>query len=110
MNRSIRKLSRTVTPHTATPEAMQAENEMLVVEGPASVGADASAVLRSVVSFVCIGRGRRAARLARKILHAGEYAIPEAVEDSEYFVVSKAGIESQFGDNIGRGIEGVIRS
>src|SRR5580700_854389 len=109
VNRKIRKLGCPITAHSTASETMQTKNDVLVVEVPARVGADSPTVLGSVE-----GSHRRsnadgfaAARHRCCHLAAWKYAVAESVEQAKHLVVPKAGIKSDFGDDIGRGVETV---
>src|SRR5271163_3171719 len=89
IDREIGELACAVTADAAAPEAMQAENDVLVVKVPASIGAEASAFFREVVGS---RRGGGADR-ADSRFDAGEDAVLETGRHAEDLVVPKAGIK-----------------
>src|SRR5271165_183050 len=111
VDRSIRDASGAVTSDSAAAETFQTENEMRG-KLPACAGADAPAVSGSVVGSHGRGHADGLSTAGGGCGHfaAGEDTVPEAVEESEGFVVSETRVESHLGDDVGRRIERVIRS
>src|ERR1700733_10314050 len=84
---------------------MQTENNMLVGEVPAGVGADASTLFRGVEGSDGVGsRHAIADGCGRRYLATRIDTVRESICEAKNFVVSKAGIEGGLDDDIGRRI------
>src|SRR5580704_243788 len=111
MNGEIGELRCAVPPHPAAPETVQTEDDFLIVEVPASVGANAAAVLGNIVGSESVGTraraaGARSGRTDEKVC-ARKDAVAEPVVQSEDLVVSKARVKRGLGDDIWRWVEGI---
>src|SRR3984957_2148903 len=87
---------------------MQSEIDVLVVERPACVGANAAAVLRAVEGLRRAWPRKASAARAGKILLAGKNPVAEAAVHSEHLVVSKARLKGKLRDDVGRGVERIV--
>src|ERR1019366_4861788 len=92
-----------VAAYTAASEAVHTEDDVLVIEGPASVSAEASAVFRGIKSS-----GRADGGAGRSYLTAGKYTVAEPVEEAEDLIVTEGGIDGGLGDDVRGGIKGVV--
>src|SRR5438132_3115254 len=111
IDRSVGKSAGTVPADSTAAETVDTEDDMLVGEGPAGVGADTAAVSGNFSGSESVGtRGSAAAaQHGRCDVLAGINAVAEAAEQTEDLVVSKARLEGDFRDEIGRRVEGVSR-
>src|ERR1700733_11115267 len=103
IDRRVRNTSGAVTPDAAATEALYAKHKV-PGKGPACACSNAAAVLGGIVSSHRRGHanGLSTAGSGRRDFAAREDAVAEAVEESEYFIVPDAGIESDLGDDVGR--------
>src|SRR5438552_12015507 len=110
MDSHVRQSCRAVASHSATSKTMQSEINMLVCKRPARVSAKSAAVLGRVEGSGSIRArlGGAAAESGRSYIFARKHAISEAAIHSEDFIVSEAGLESKFCDDIGRWIKRII--
>src|ERR1700690_3239172 len=107
IDRSVRQSARSVTANSVAAEALYAEYDV-VSDEPTSARAHTAAFFGRVVSPRC-RRQAGAKRIAGHKLHAWEDAIGEPGKESIDFVVTKARIESDLGNDVGRGVERVGR-
>src|SRR6266480_1210819 len=92
-----------VTAHTVATEAMDAHFEMLVIEQPTGICADATANLAVVE---CTGRRSSSGRGRNIRINT----VAERADQAEDLVVSELRLKGHFHHVIGRHIEGVIGS
>ena len=90
---------------------MQTDVDVLVVERPAGIRTNTSAIFRGVVSSESVRASNRATSAKRRdagYFAAGKYAVAESAIDSEHFVVSEAGFQGQLRDDIRRRVKRII--
>src|ERR1035441_6687331 len=110
VDRGIGKSARSVASDSVPAETFQPKNDALVEEAPACGCADTSSFLGSVVSPRCGSSARgRAKGIAGSKLNAGKDAVSEPVDEAEDFIMAKARIEGDLGDDIGCRIECIRR-
>src|SRR5579864_4199632 len=93
IDRGIGQAARAVTPDALSAKSVQTEVDALLRKRPAGVGANASAVLRSVVGEDRTWARQGAARRGRESLFTGKHAIAEAAIYSEDLVVAETWLE-----------------
>src|ERR1700722_2297392 len=106
----VRKSSGTIASDSAAPEALQTKGDVFIEKAPKSTGADTAAFLGSLERSRGRGcTGSRAQRVSSFKFDAREDAVSKPVHQAEYFIVAKARIESDLGDQVRRRIERVGR-
>src|SRR4029077_14511051 len=99
-----------VAANAPSSKAVNAEVEMFLVEGPASVSAHAAAIFRTIEGKSRTRRSQtRATSRVGKILDARIGPVTEAAVNAIDLIMAVAGLKDRLRNNVRRWVEGIIR-